>query len=388
MAGYTNKSRMLAKQTRQLKNTLRQMEYARRLSESIARRKAQQQMTDNMIDGTAALAITEQPETPGKPALQPVRLRAPRSIFELTEPEFDRIKVMAQAYANSSLKKSKLGWHDYFLIMVKGMELGFKLTTAVDNINIIQGMAVTSARGMLALISGSGQLEDMVIDAQPEQCIVTMTRKGRSPHTETFTADDAKNMGLANKDNYRKQKSTMLKWRAVTAAARVVFPDVIGGLYTHDEIDPDGWGVDDSGDAVASIPATISAPVEQPRSILKPAQPQKSNEHWATVKDNREALVNMFHELTGTDRPGAETWETMKALAGKTVTEYETGKAFWTDVKAGYDRQEASSDAGTLFDQTPPPEDKTEFIFDDDPELQDNDDLDNLPAPPSPFSKS
>jgi len=39
----------------------------------------------------------------------------------------------------------------------------------------------------------------------------------------------------------------MLKWRAITAALRATFPDRTGGLYTHEELDPENVTVDDDG---------------------------------------------------------------------------------------------------------------------------------------------
>ena len=46
----------------------------------------------------------------------------------------------------------------------------------------------------------------------------------------------AAQLGLADKDNWRKQPKVMRKWRAVAACARVVFSDVITGLYTPEEM--------------------------------------------------------------------------------------------------------------------------------------------------------
>ena len=58
------------------------------------------------------------------------------------------------------------------------------------------------------------------------------------PEALPYTGD-AKTLGLAGKDNWKKQPATMLKWRAVSACARVVFPDVIQGMYTPEEIGQD-----------------------------------------------------------------------------------------------------------------------------------------------------
>ena len=123
-------------------------------------------------------------------------------------------------------------------IILKGRELGLPVMQAFDSIDSIQGKPTLKPQAMLALIYASPQCAGVDIDSRATQCTVTMRRRnsGReSAHTETFTMEDASRLGLANKDNWRKQPKTMLKWRAVSACARVVFPDVIQGMFTPEE---------------------------------------------------------------------------------------------------------------------------------------------------------
>lgn len=124
-------------------------------------------------------------------------------------------------------------------IMLKGQELGIPAWSALTGIYIIQGTPTVSPQLMLAMINRTGLLEDIQIEGDDASCTVAMKRKGRTPHAETFTTDDAKKMQLDGKDNWKKQVAVMLKWRAVSACARVVFPDVIAGLYMPEEINPD-----------------------------------------------------------------------------------------------------------------------------------------------------
>jgi hypothetical protein len=47
----------------------------------------------------------------------------------------------------------------------------------------------------------------------------------------------AKAMGLDSKENYRKQRGTMLQWRAISAVARLACPEALYGVaYTPDEM--------------------------------------------------------------------------------------------------------------------------------------------------------
>jgi hypothetical protein len=152
-------------------------------------------------------------------------------------------------------------------IITQGLELGISPWAALNGINVIQGKPTISPALMLALINQSGHMVDLVIQGDATRCSVTMQRAGRTAHTETFTLEDAARMGLAQKSNWKQQPGVMLKWRAVSACARVVFPDVISGLYTHEEIAPDAT-VDEMGQLLAlpELAEDRPAALPQPQS--------------------------------------------------------------------------------------------------------------------------
>jgi hypothetical protein len=52
----------------------------------------------------------------------------------------------------------------------------------------------------------------------------------------TFTIEDAKRAGLLSKDSWQKYTKELLVARAISGCARKVFPDVVGGLYTVEEL--------------------------------------------------------------------------------------------------------------------------------------------------------
>jgi hypothetical protein len=147
-------------------------------------------------------------------------------------------------------------------ILIKGCELGLPPMEALTGIVVIDGKPAVSPQLMLSLINRSGELRDIAIDSDDQHCTVTMTRRGRRPHTETFTLGDARRMGLAGRDNWLKQPRVMLRWRAVSACARIVFPDVISGLYTFEEMDAPVTVDDDGAMRIADDDA---APPDMPR---------------------------------------------------------------------------------------------------------------------------
>lgn len=186
-------------------------------------------------------------------------------------------------------------------IILQGRELGIGPMAALGTINVIQGKPTISPQLMIALINRSGELEDMKCVDDGKQCVVVMKRKGRTPHSTTFSQADAVAAGLAGKDNWKKQPATMRQWRAIAACARVVFPDVILGLYTPDEM---GADVNEDGEIVhtpaplATFPTALSVQAPLPSQAPPPAPTRKEK-----LIDRIEQLYVQEAQLGGVTPP-------------------------------------------------------------------------------------
>lgn len=152
-------------------------------------------------------------------------------------------------------------------IMLKGRELGLGPMASFDLLTVIQGKAGVSPQGMLALINNSGLCDGYKIWDDGQAAFCTMKRKGGEPHTERFGMDDAekfmtsewedgkkRDIKLSEKLNWKSQPRTMRKWRVVAACSRVVFPDVVAGLYTAEEL---GGAITEDGEILEAevVPA-------------------------------------------------------------------------------------------------------------------------------------
>jgi hypothetical protein len=183
-----------------------------------------------------------------------------RSILSISDEQLSRLKTLAEMMSKSQYDYAKngskpLSTGDIFIKMLKGIEVGLEPIASLDLIDIIQGKPTLKPQGMLALAWGSGQVEALSITDDGNACKVTIKRQGVPAHTETFSADDAKSMGLANRDSWKKQPVNMRKWRAVSAACRVVFPDIIQGMYIPEEIAPETIAFDENGEVIQALPA-------------------------------------------------------------------------------------------------------------------------------------
>jgi hypothetical protein len=183
-------------------------------------------------------------------------------------------------------------------IILTGRELGIGTMAALNTINVIQGKPTVSPQLMLALIERSGQLENIEIEPHNGNAIrCTMKRRNRSAHTEYFGETEASAMQLTGKDNYKKQALTMYRWRAVAACARVVFPDVILGLYTPDEM---GAEVNTDGEILPPEPLHVvpMSELKAPQIIdVDPDPPTKSYHNPDPFAEKKAIIGNLCRTL-------------------------------------------------------------------------------------------
>lgn len=120
-----------------------------------------------------------------------------------------------------------------------GQSMGLSPAESLYRINVIQGKPTASAELIAAQVRKAGHKLRITKDEARQSVTATVVRCDDPdyPISETRDAAWAQRMGLASKDNYRKQPMTMLTWRAITAAAREACPEALYGVaYTPDEM--------------------------------------------------------------------------------------------------------------------------------------------------------
>jgi hypothetical protein len=165
---------------------------------------------------------------------------------------------------------------DVVVILMLGEELGLDYMQALRNIYVIEGRPVLSADMMAGAVKrycqrqGGGYLH--VVESTAESCTVEYKRHDEpEARTVTWTTDDAKRAGLLSRQNWQRYPADMLKARAITRAARIGWPDVLGGIYDADEVTTVAHPETRTVHTAASVsvnqpepatPAAIAAPVE------------------------------------------------------------------------------------------------------------------------------
>jgi len=128
---------------------------------------------------------------------------------------------------------------DVFVTCLYGKELGMPPIVALGSICVIQGQVTLKVQTMNAIVRA--RCPDAIIDIQQDNknkivTVAAQRNKNDTPYIVTWDMERAKQLGLASKHNYQKQPVTMLKARALSDALRTVFPDVLMGFYSQEEM--------------------------------------------------------------------------------------------------------------------------------------------------------
>ena len=146
-------------------------------------------------------------------------------------PEGAAASLLPQAYRDNPA--------NVLLAVGLGGSMGLSPAESLYRIDVIQGKPCASAELIASNVRKAGHKLRIKVTEDPPSATCTIIRND-DPEPVTVTRDMAwaQQMGLHTKDNYRKQPSTMLSWRAISACARLACSEALYGVaYTADELD-------------------------------------------------------------------------------------------------------------------------------------------------------
>ena len=220
--------------------------------------------------------------------------------FSLEPRTLEEAFKLAELISKSDLvPKDYQGKPGNVLIAVQmGRELGLKPMQALQNISVVNGRPSVWGDAPLALVMGSGLVEDKREDFDETTMTATLTikRKGvPSPHVSRFSMEDAKKANLWNKaGSWTTSPKRMLQLRARGFGLRDVFPDVLKGLSIGEE-------QQDIAEMIPQGPALPAPPkfnpprrLSQPQEagIATPGQESTSTESLDPVAEWEHALLH------------------------------------------------------------------------------------------------
>lgn len=164
--------------------------------------------------------------------------------------EWKALKEQAVVILKSGMAPRSVDTPEKILtIALKGRELAVPPMQALAHIHVVEGKPTMSAELMVALVQRAGH-KLRVIETNDESCVVEGERRDDRKHPQRleFTIEEARQAGVAGKQNWKRYPAAMLRARAISALCRFVFADVLmGASYTPEEL---GAEVDEEGRVV------------------------------------------------------------------------------------------------------------------------------------------
>jgi len=126
---------------------------------------------------------------------------------------------------------------DILVVLMTGHEFGLSPMASLRLVSAVDGKAIIGGEAYLAVVQASPECEffDMV-ESTPKKATFKAKKRGSDTvHTLTWTIEQAATAGLLGKDNWKRYPDAMLRWRCVSALAKLVFASRFAGVYTEDE---------------------------------------------------------------------------------------------------------------------------------------------------------
>lgn len=212
--------------------------------------------------------------------------------FSLEPRSLDEAYKLAEIIAKSDLvPKDYQGKPANVLIAVQmGRELGLKPMQAIQNISVVNGRPAVWGDAPLAMVMGSGLVEDVRedFDEQTWTATCSIRRKGiPSPTVRRFSQEDAKKAGLWTKaGSWSTSPKRMLQLRARGFALRDLFPDVLKGLTIGEE----QQDIVDMDSTDPAQPLTAPPKIEPPKRLSERARVPANSQAIDPVADWEDAI--------------------------------------------------------------------------------------------------
>jgi len=160
---------------------------------------------------------------------------------------FDKTLAFAEKLSKSALIPYKMRGkpNDIVVTILFGQEVGLTPMRALTEVFVVNGVPSVGGKTMLGLIrryAPNAHIEFPVQETDKIICEMARDRNDliegipRGVYRSEWTLEMAQKRGFLGKDNWKNNPTMMLRWRAVSECARMIFPDILGGFYEKDEV--------------------------------------------------------------------------------------------------------------------------------------------------------
>ena len=144
-----------------------------------------------------------------------------------------QLQVMAKAVTESGLFGLKNQNQAFTLMLIAEAE-NIPAIKAVQIYSIINGMPTLKSTEVQSRFQKSGGKLQW-IETTEKKAVCKMSHPDGGEYTSEFSIEMAKQMGLSEKDNWKKMPKQMLMARAITAGVRALYPACLNNMYSDME---------------------------------------------------------------------------------------------------------------------------------------------------------
>ena len=219
------------------------------LASSVARNEERQTMT---MQNDTEQPLSDPPESDDAPPPQPLAIREERGQIATVQAQAEakgwaisegpqtstQAWGLAKAVYASGLFKAFQRPEAAFVAILAGADIGLSPMQALRGIHVIEGKPTISADAMIAIVLRSGRAKYFRCTQSTAEGAVYETHRNGDPEPvkHGFTMKDASAAGLSGKGMWTKYPRNMLRARAASELARMVYPDLLLGVYTTEEL--------------------------------------------------------------------------------------------------------------------------------------------------------
>jgi hypothetical protein len=239
---------------------------------------------------------------------------------------------------------------DALIVLMAGRELGLAPMQSMRMLSVIKGKVTLAADATVALVRRSGEcVEWRLVETTAQRATYTTRRKGDTePTTLTWTIEQAQRAGLTGGQGWRSYPEAMLRARCASALARVVYPDLVAGIYDPDEL----------ATPIESAPRQEPAPVPSVR--VEASVPVGMSQDVAVVVGDDGERRSIIGELLGIGDDVPDFVESQLSRSGHDLATAPTARLrsaadFMVTargraaIQSWRDEREAALDAGVVY---------------------------------------
>lgn len=209
---------------------------------------------------------------------------------------------LARVIAGSNMFPHLGGPAAVFTTLRMAAPWGVDPMVALRGVHVIEGRVTMSAGLIEAVVRKSGLARVWrCAESSAEQATYETIREGEEhPVRVSYSMADARRAGLAGKQVWQKYPRQMLRARAASELARMVYPDLLAGAYMPDEIEPETRAAPERAMPVYVV---SSSPVANEEPAPPPAEPETAPE---PPSDDEEPLPASEPPASGPHEPADE----------------------------------------------------------------------------------